>query len=87
MTEYTKDTALFANLMEIKLLIDSLSEKNDNTYIAVGSEAMTASLEVYAYVQIAVSRTPDLQSVAEKLKDRFRRQSSSAATKSITPQP
>jgi hypothetical protein len=80
--EYTKDTGLFKNLMEIKLLIDSLSEKIDNTYVAVGSEAMTASLEVYAYVQTATTRTPGLQSVAEKLKDRFRKQSVKQASTS-----
>lgn len=72
--EYGKDTALFRSLSEIKLLVDSLREKLDNTYMAVGSEAMIASLEVYAYVQTAQDRTPGLKSVAEKLKDRFRAQ-------------
>lgn len=71
--EYGKDSSLFKSLSEIKLLLDSLSEKIDNTYMAVGSEAMTASLEVYAYVQTAAPRTPGLQSVAEKLKERFKR--------------
>jgi hypothetical protein len=72
--EYAKDVALFKALMEIKLLLDSLNEKVDNTYMAVGSEAMTASLEVYAYVQTAADRTPGLQTVADKLKDRFKNQ-------------
>jgi hypothetical protein len=73
-TEYGKDTALFKALAEIKLLIDSLKEKVDHTYMAVGSEAMTASLEVYAYVQTAAGRTPGLQTVADKLKERFKAQ-------------
>jgi hypothetical protein len=74
-TEYGKDTTLFKNLADIKVLVDSLKEKLDDTYMAVGSEAMIASLEVYAYVQTAADRTPGLKSVAEKLKERFKRQS------------
>jgi hypothetical protein len=70
--EYGKDTNLFKALSDIKMLIDSLSEKIDNTFMAVGSEAMMASLEVYAYVQTAKDRTPGLASVADKLKDRFK---------------
>lgn len=72
--EYAKDTALFKSLSEIKIILDSLHEKVNKTYMAVGSEAMIASLEVYAYVQTAAPRTPGLQSVADKLKDRFRAQ-------------
>jgi hypothetical protein len=72
--EYGKDTALFKVLGDIKIQLDSLCEKLDNTYMAVGSEAMIASLEVYAYVQTATDRTPGLQTVADKLKERFRGQ-------------
>jgi hypothetical protein len=72
--EYDKDTTLFKALADIKFMVDSLQEKLDNTYMAVGSEAMIASLEVYAYVQTAADRTPGLKTVAEKLKDRFRAQ-------------
>jgi hypothetical protein len=71
--EFAKDTTLFKFLSEIKINLDSLVEKVNNTYTAVGSEAMKASLEVYAYVQAAQDRTPGLKSVAEKLKDRFRK--------------
>jgi hypothetical protein len=73
-TEYSKDTTLFKVLTDIKFLVDSLQEKLDHTYMAVGSEAMVASLEVYAYVQTAADRTPGLQTVADKLKDRFKAQ-------------
>lgn len=72
--EYAKDTSLFRALGEIKVLIDSLQEKVDNTYTAIGSEAMTASLEVYAYVQTAADRTPGLQSVADLMRQRFKKQ-------------
>jgi hypothetical protein len=56
------------------MLLDSLHEKVDNTHAAVGSEAMQASLEVYAYVQTAKDRVPGLKSVAEKLRERFKGQ-------------
>lgn len=72
--EYGKDTSLFKTLTEIKFLVDSLKEKLDHTYTAVGSEAMVASLEVYAYVQTAADRTPGLKTVADKLKERFKGQ-------------
>lgn len=72
--EYDKDTTLFKALGDLKFLVDSLQEKLNHTYTAVGSEAMIASLEVYAYVQTAADRTPGLKTVAEKLKDRFRAQ-------------
>lgn len=72
--EFTRDTTLFKTLSDIKLLLDSLCEKVDHTHLAVGSEAMTSSLEVYAYVQTAADRTSGLKSVAEKLKDRFKNQ-------------
>jgi hypothetical protein len=82
--EYAKDTALFRVLGEIKTEVDSLKEKIDDTYVAVGSEAMTASLEIYAYVQTAADRTPGLKSVAEKLKDRFKRRNGGMARKKIS---
>ena len=78
--EYDKDTNLFKALFEIKTLVDSLQEKIDNTYMAVGSEAMVASLEVYAYVQTAAPRTPGLGTVADKLRERFKGQGSKKAT-------
>ena len=81
--EYAKDTSLFKALNEIKFLLDSLSEKIDNTYLAVGSEAMTASLEVYAYVQTAKARTPGLETAADKLRDRFKGQGRKRANEAI----
>lgn len=72
--EFAKDTALFRALNDIKIPLDSLVEKLDNTYMAVGSEAMTAALEVYAYVQTAKTRTPGLNTSADKLQERFKGQ-------------
>lgn len=73
--EFQKDSALFANLTEIAMELDALQEKVNDTLLAVGSEAMSEALEVYAYVQTAAPKTPGLKSVAEKLKERFKRQS------------
>jgi hypothetical protein len=72
--EFAKDTALFKSMTEIKLLLDSLVEKVDNTYHAIGSESMVTSLHAYSLIQNAAGRTPGLQSVADKLKDRFKGQ-------------
>jgi hypothetical protein len=76
--EFGKDSVLFKQLAELKTLVDSLSEKINNTYIAVGSEAMTASLEVYSYVQTAKDRTPGLQTLADEMKKRFKGQGKKA---------
>jgi hypothetical protein len=71
--EYGKDTTLFKNMNEIKMLIDSLQEKVESTYRAVGSESMTASLTVYELVRSASKTTPGLKSVAEQLGKRYKK--------------
>ena len=70
-TEFTKDANLFKQLSEIKMLLDSLSEKILDTHRQVGSEALDAALQVYAFVQIGQDRVPGLKSVADKLQERF----------------
>lgn len=71
--EYFKDVALFKNLSEIKMLIDSLQEKVESTYRLVGSESMVASLTVYELVRTASKTTPGLKSVAEQLGQRYKK--------------
>jgi hypothetical protein len=71
--EFGKDASLFKALNEIKLHLDSLYEKLHTTHMAVGSEAMVASLEVYAYVQTASERVPGLRTLAAKMKERFKK--------------
>jgi hypothetical protein len=73
--EFKKDVALFQILTEVKIHLDSLQEKLDNTYYAVGSESMVQSLEVYSYAQTAKERVPGLKSLVEKLAERFKRNS------------
>jgi hypothetical protein len=73
--EFQKDNALTQNLIEVKLLLDSLCEKVNDTLIAVGSEALGEALDVYAYVQRASETDqPGLKTVASKLKERFKGQ-------------
>jgi hypothetical protein len=74
--EYFRDTDLLKQLVTIKLRLDSVQEKVDDTLMEVGSEAMDASLEVYSLVQVQAERVPGLKSVAEKLKARFKRKGS-----------
>lgn len=71
--ELVNDSTLFSQMGEIKLLSDSLSEQIKDTYDAVGAEAMSAALEVYAYVQVNENKVPGLKSVAEKLRERFKK--------------
>lgn len=79
--EYGKDTALFKSLGEIKLLINSLNEKIDSTYMAVGAESMNASLTVYELVRSASKSTPGLKSVKDELSKRFKGQGKRASKK------
>ncbi|GAB4477492.1 MAG: hypothetical protein OHK0057_27250 [Thermoflexibacter sp.] len=72
--EFEKDAKLVVSLSEISILLNTLNEKISDTSIAVGSEAMNTSLEVYEYVKTAAKRKPGLKSVAEQLKQRFKEQ-------------
>lgn len=60
--EYFKDTDLLKQLVTIKLRLDSVQEKVDDTLMEVGSEAMDASLEVYSLVQVQAERLMGLKS-------------------------
>ena len=82
--EFRKDTTAFQALTEIKVVLDSLHEKVQNTYYAVGSEAMVQALEVYAYVQTGKDRTPGLNTLADKMKERFKKTRRSQPEKSPT---
>jgi hypothetical protein len=80
-TEFIKDAELVKSMIEVKLLLDSICERVNDTLTAVGSEAMGESLDVYAYVQRAAeSNTPGLKTVAEKLKERFKKNNLSKKT-------
>lgn len=72
--ELGKDSLLFEQLSEIKMLLNSLNEKMNDTTIAVGNEAMKSSLTVYEYVKTAAKSQAGLKSVAEDLQKRFKGQ-------------
>ncbi|MEQ9553487.1 MAG: hypothetical protein RIM23_28175 [Coleofasciculus sp. G3-WIS-01] len=70
--EFERDYQLALRLSELLIRLEQLTEKVDDTLIAVGSEAMKTSLTVYDYVKMASKTTPGLKSVAEQLKERFK---------------
>jgi hypothetical protein len=77
--EFEKDALLFKTLSDITQPLASLSQKLDDTFTAVGSEALGEALQVYSYVQTAAPVTPGLKPIAEQLQERFKRQSGKKA--------
>lgn len=70
--EFNSDYQLATALTEVHFRLQQLTEKVDDTLMAVSSEAMTSSLTVYDYVKTAAKKTPGLKAIAEQLGDRFR---------------
>jgi hypothetical protein len=81
--EYNKDTNLFKNLTEIKMLSDSTAERINDTYTAVGNESMRGSLLIYKYVDTAKDAIAGLKTVYLKLKERFKNQGKKKSTISV----
>jgi hypothetical protein len=72
--EFGKDFNLFKALTEIEILLGTLHEKVESTQMAVGSEAMEAGLQVYRHVRASKKAAPGLPDMADRLKERFKRQ-------------
>ena len=72
LNEFVSDYQLATTLNELHIRLQQLTEKVDDTLIAVSSEAMTSSLTVYDYVKTAAKSTPGLRAVADQLGDRFK---------------
>jgi hypothetical protein len=70
--EFAKDYQLVVALTEVLGLLEQLTEKVDDTLMAVGSESLASSLLVYDYVKTASKHTPGLKSVADLLGERFK---------------
>lgn len=70
--EFAKDYQLTVALTEVLSLLEQLTEKVDDTLLAVGSESMASSLLVYDYVKTAAKHSPGLKSVADQLGERFK---------------
>lgn len=69
--EFTRDTQLVSALIKIKMYLDALQQKVDDTLLEVGSEAMVRALDVYSQVNIQQDKVPGLRSAFEKLRSRF----------------
>lgn len=75
-TEFDKDVKLATDLLAVLTQIRQLAEKVDDTLLAVGSEAMNESLQVYGQVKLAMRRSPGLKVVAEQLGERYKKMKS-----------
>ena len=70
--EYQRDVALFEILSDVRLRLESLIEKIRFTEMALGGEVMKATHQGYQFVQQASKYQPGLQSLAEKMKYRYK---------------
>ena len=70
---FLRDVALFQQLSELKLEIDSLASQVDDTCLAVGSESAKEALQVKNYAEAAQDRVPGLKPLVEKLGQHFER--------------
>ncbi|MBW4661299.1 MAG: hypothetical protein KME15_21710 [Drouetiella hepatica Uher 2000/2452] len=77
--EFRSDYHLATTLTEVHFRLQQLTEKVDDTLMAVSSEAMNSSLTVYDYVKTAAKKTPGLKAIADQLGDRFKASRSKAA--------
>ncbi len=70
--EFERDVALYNALYPINTAISKLSELVDGTLMAVGSDAYTAALDVYAFAKISNGVT-GLEDLRAAMGDRFRK--------------
>ena len=82
--ELSRDYQLATTLTDLLINLQQLSEKVDDTLLAVGSEAMNSSLSIYDYVKAAAKRQPGLKSVAAQLGERFKSLRSRADKAAVT---
>ncbi|RUR84180.1 hypothetical protein ACF3DV_30235 [Chlorogloeopsis fritschii PCC 9212] len=72
--EMRKDVQLFEALYPLLLSLTQLQELVDDTFLAVGSEAYAAALQVYNYAK-ASGQGSGLDTVVEEMGQRFARKS------------
>ncbi|NEO43657.1 MAG: hypothetical protein F6K55_05785 [Moorea sp. SIO4A3] len=70
--EFARDYELAVSLTDVLFQLRQLTEKVDDTLMAVNSEAMNSGLQVYDYIKTAAKRTPGLKTIAESLGKRFK---------------
>ena len=73
--EFARDYELAVALTDVLFQLRQLTEKVDDTLMAVSSEAMNSGVEVYNYIKVAAKRTPGLKTIAETLGQRFKKAS------------
>ena len=77
---FLRDVALFQQLSELKLEIDSLASQVDDTCLAVGSESAKEALQVKNYAEAAQDGVPGLKPLVERLGQHFERSGKAPAT-------
>ncbi|MBE9180880.1 hypothetical protein IQ268_20175 [Oculatella sp. LEGE 06141] len=70
--EMRKDVYLFEAMYSLVVAVTQLQELLDDTYVAVGSEAYSAALQVYTYAK-ASGQGAGLEAVVEEMGQRFAR--------------
>jgi hypothetical protein len=86
LTEFDKDVKLAADLLPLLMLSRQLTEKLDDTLLAVGSEAMAQSLQVYGQVKLSAKRNPGMKVLAEQMGERYK-SNGTGQRKRINPAP
>nr|VFK54353.1 MAG: hypothetical protein BECKTUN1418D_GA0071000_102210 [Candidatus Kentron sp. TUN] len=71
--ELKSDVDLFGVMTDIGTIAASVASEIDDTRLAVGSEAMEKSTQIYNYVKTAAKTTPGLKPVADQLGQRFKK--------------
>jgi len=71
--EFLRDYALFSALRPIVNQINELAESIQKTYIAVGSDTLIASLDVYATVKQNKDKVPGLEFTSSQMAEFFKK--------------
>jgi hypothetical protein len=70
--EFERDVDLASKLLSTLLIMQDLCAKLDDTLLAVGSEAMQQSLDVYAQVKLTAKRDARMKASFEQLATRYK---------------
>ncbi len=71
--EFKKDSELYASLAPIALRVAALHTSIQKTQIAVGSDTLKGSLEVYAAVKQHKNKVPGLSAIYDEMRVFFRK--------------
>jgi len=71
LTEFDNDANLLTALIPIQVVVNELNKKINDTVMGLGSDCMTAAIEVYTYVVAALKSNPELKPAYDRLFSRF----------------